>query len=67
MLPLQEKEFQMLAGHILIGKEVNLIIWPPGSMTISKVAEVRVIQIMCNRTHRLRVRRKTVILRPVSA
>lgn len=67
MLLLQEEEFQMLAGHILIGKEVNLVIWPPGSMTISKVAEVRVIQTMCTRTHRPRARRKTVILWPVSA
>jgi hypothetical protein len=53
----------MLAAHIFIGKEeVKPAIWPPGSATTSKVAEVRVIQAMCSRACRPRARRKAVLL-----
>ena len=43
MPPLHEEEFQVLAGHVLTGKEeVKPVIWPPGYVTISRVAEVGV-------------------------
>lgn len=41
MLHLHEEEFQILAGHVLIGREVvKFIIWLPGYMTSSRVVEV---------------------------
>ena len=44
MLHLHEKEFQVLPGHVFIGKEeVKPGMWPPGYMTISRVAEVGII------------------------
>lgn len=38
MLHLQEEEFQVIAGHVLIGREE--VIWSPGYMTMPKVSEV---------------------------
>lgn len=41
MLHLYEEKFQILARHVLIGREeVKLIIWTPGYMTISRVVEM---------------------------
>jgi hypothetical protein len=56
---LHEKEFQVLAGHILIGKEeVKPVMWLPGYVTISRLAEVGVVQAKCAGTRRPRARRK---------
>lgn len=41
-LHLHEEEFQILAGHVLIGTEVvKPVIWLPGHVTTSRVVEVR--------------------------
>jgi hypothetical protein len=38
---LHEEYFQVLAGHVLIGREeAKPVIWPPGYVTSSRVAEV---------------------------
>lgn len=43
MLRLPKERFQVLAGHILIGKEeVKSLIWPPGYITTSVVVGVEV-------------------------
>lgn len=53
MLHLHEKEFQVLAGHILIGKEeVKPVMWLLGYVTISRVAKVGVLQAKCAGTCR---------------
>lgn len=45
LLHLPKEEFHVLAGHVLIGKgEVKTVMWPPDYVTISKLAEVVVIQ-----------------------
>ena len=59
MLHLHEEEFQVLAGYVLIGREeVKPIIWPPGYMTISRVAKVGVIRLTCFGKCRPRARTK---------
>ena len=61
MPPLHEEEFQVLAGHVLTGKEeVKPVIWPPGYVTISRVAEVGVLRSVSAGTCLPRARRKTV-------
>ena len=58
MLHLHEEEFQVFAGHVLTGSEdIKAVIWPPGYMTTSGVAEVKAIQAMCAGTFRPRARR----------
>ena len=63
MLHLHEEEFQVLAGHDLIRREE---VWPPSYVTASRVAEVRVIRLICVGRCRLRTRKKTVLLLSVS-
>ena len=41
MLHLHREEFQVFAAYVLIGREeVKAVIWPPGYVTTSRVAEV---------------------------
>jgi hypothetical protein len=48
MLHLHEEEFQVLARHALIeNEEVKSVICPPGFMTTSRVAELKVVQTKC--------------------
>jgi len=62
MLPLHEEEFQVLAGYVLIGRqEVLPVVWSPGYMTTSRMAEVGILRLACAGTCRPRARRKTVL------
>ena len=58
MLRLHEEAIQVLAGHVLVRKEVKPAVWPPGYKTTSRVVEVGVIRLLCSGTCRLRARRK---------
>jgi hypothetical protein len=59
MLHLHGEQFQILLGHVLIGREEDKsVIWPPAYVTNSRVEEVRVIQAMCIETRRARARRQ---------
>lgn len=61
-LPLPEEEFQVLAGYVLIGRqEVLPVVWSPGHMTTSRMAEVGILRHACAGTCRPRARRKTVL------
>jgi hypothetical protein len=48
VLHLHKGELQVLVGHVLTGREeVKAVIWPPGYVTTSGVAEVGVEQATC--------------------
>ena len=65
---LHEEYFQVLAGHVLIGREeVKPVIWPPGYVTPSRMVQMGVVRFMCPGTYRHRAkRRQTVLLLLVS-
>jgi hypothetical protein len=45
MLRLHEEAIQVLAGHVLVRKEVKPAVWPPGYKTTSTVVEVGVTKL----------------------
>lgn len=63
MFHLPEKEFQVLAGRVLKGREeAKPALWPPGYLATSRVAEVGVVESLCTRTCRLTGRREQTVL-----